>query len=205
MATDGTKAYKRPLSPALSKLPGELITRDINDATRIHPNDPPHVVQHLLRKAAIKANPPKMGPGMLAEIGLRAHLIGLKKHPERYKVINQALVDLYRGIILVGRAKRILSPRAAPADLINPEKLCHIWFETEHDGSMLRTRPGPEPVDSERPAFLRNLKLTCDIMDWPQAVLDMLPNCGKETEDAVKAKCVALRNTVSKSAGAVSA
>lgn len=194
-SSDGPLAYKRVLPPELSKLPGELITRDITDKERIHPNDPPHIRRHLIRRAALKANPPKLGPGAWAEVSVRAQLLALRKHPDRYGVINQPLVDIYRAVILVEKAKRILQAKPGSVQLLNPEKLSHIWFDTPADGSMLKTHAGAEPPNSERPAFLKNLKLTCDIMDWPQAVLDMLVNCGPELEHAVKAKCLALRST----------
>jgi len=195
VSTDGTKAYKRPLPAALARLPSELVTRDVTDATRVHPNDPPHVRQHLIRQAAIKANPPKLGPGAWAEVSILARLKALRKHPERYKVINQELVDLYRATILVQKAKRILQAKPGSVHLINPEKLSHIWFDSPEDGSMLQTHAGAPPPDCERPDYLKLLKLVVDIMDWPQGGLDLLGNCGRELENAVKTKCIALRNT----------
>lgn len=191
MSRSDTRKYKRVLDPELAKLPGEMVTHDINDETKIHPHDAPHIRKWLAKKIIGKwlAEETQKNPITAASIYVGAHLNALRKHPERFKVINQPLVDVYRAMVIVTRAKRILKSKGLlPANLF---KVCHIWFEGPDDGTMLRIKAGPAPRDEERPAFLKYLHLEVDMTDWPLAVFDMLLTGGvspQGLQDAVKIK-----------------
>ena len=188
--------YKRPLPAHLRKMPGEWVTTDISNDKRIHPLDPPHIVKHLARKALGEwaAATREKDPIKWAEVVVMAHFNAMRKHPARFNVIDQQLVDLYRALALVARAKRVL--RHAPG-FDQCGKLMHIWFNTANDGTMLQTRRGAEPPDSERPEFLRCLNLTIDLACWPPAFMDLLTTAGvdaKGLQDAVKAELVKIDN-----------
>ena len=189
-----TKAYKRVLPPHLAKMPGEWVTQNIADDKRMHPHDPPHIIKHLAkaRLGEWAAHARKEEPLKLAEIIVSAHFNALRKTPERYKVINQELVDLYRAVVIIARAKRVAR---GGTNAEHANKLAHIWFDDPTLGTMLNLRPGAEPPDIDRPEFLKNLKLTVDLFDWPARMRDMLKAAGidaQELIDATKVKFAAV-------------
>ena len=158
-----TKKHKKVLPKDLRALPGEIVTTDIGDDTKVHEHDPRHIRGSII-KAAAKKEKEVLKTNILAESFLRTMLVGIAKK-NRQRAVDQYTIDLCRGWHL---AKMALH---ADPDF----SLKHIWMERP-SGWAFSVREGAPPPD--RPKHLKPLQLEIDLTDWPPRIIDLLREAG---------------------------
>jgi hypothetical protein len=168
---DNEKAAPELVRQDLRELPASYLTKDVDDPSKIHQLDPPHIVESQtedLDNASV-AEAPKMLPDILSPKGPP---VLCTAHP-----VNQNLVDIVRCRWLVRffeREKELLSADAAHrSDFTNR----HVWFPENMIGKYT-VRWGNAPADADRPAHLRGLDLTLAPLDWPAVLVDALRAAG---------------------------
>jgi hypothetical protein len=160
---------KKPkqLPKHLRGLPGEWIAKDISDKQGISPYDPPHIVKSLLRMR-LRGEAEKLraqDPFIFGSLIFEAFFMSWrKKEPGRFRVIDQYLVDMFRGKILMKRARQ--KPFRT--------SLAYLWFSEAGNANCYELHEGKAPVDAERPEHMKGLHIEVDLLDWPARVRDIL-------------------------------
>ncbi len=133
----------------LRKLPGDYVTKDINDPVRAHESDEDYIVSNIVddRRAAEK------NPGVPKETVLPVYLTEDKK-------LSANKIDEVRLRVMLAFAdtqKRIIREGGEP-----DKRPKHVWFP-EDNVNAYELRTGNAPADGERPAHLRGYDLHMDI------------------------------------------
>lgn len=158
-------AAPRLLPEELRKLPGELVTRDVDDENKAHDLDAPHVISNIVKDFAKAQEPEKddtpqkvakklwaPGPGERAPV--RQWFVDVAKMRVIAALINKASSEYARG----------LDPDLTP---------CHLWFETNNvnDYSL---RMGNPPPRCDRPRHLKDIDLVVDVTSPPRSIVELL-------------------------------
>lgn len=157
-------AAPRMLPDELRKLPGELVTRDVDDPDKAHDSDAPHVVRSIVRDFA-KAQAPEPetqdkavkklwapGPGERAPV--RQWFVDVAKMRVIAALVNRAVDDFGAGL---------------DADL----SIKHLWFATDNVNDYT-LRSGNPPARRDRPKHLRDIDLVVDVIDPPKSIVELL-------------------------------
>lgn len=167
------RASPELLSPALRKLPGELVTKELEDPDKAHPSDAPHVIgqlieDHIERETKPDTPPPNRQASRFAMAGERVRLSQREIDFVRMRVIS-VLIEAYL-VWLNGRDTHD-----------SPVAVHYLWFP-EDNVNHYELRDGNPPSDADRPKHLRGFRLECDIEEIPRAVHDLI----KEAESVEK-------------------
>lgn len=194
------KAKPALLDPELRKLPGELVTKELEDGTKIHELDPSHIRGALQEefaenqaKAEKRLNPKERFEALLndpasalGEVvrrfvvpGPEANLGDCRLTPER--------VDWNRFQALRQKVKSAVELVAnGDADVNVAMKwlrcLQHVWFPQD-DIRISEIREGRAPPDRDRPRRLKGLTLEVDVFNWPVRVVDLFKLAGVQVPD----------------------
>ncbi len=186
------KAKPALLDPGLRALPGEFVTREIEDGAKIHELDPEHVRGSLVEefeKAENEATRKKKPEEKLDELAANPTLLA---NAERFlipgplaslpdAVITQERVDWIRFCALRQKIKTAMDNISlglpASQQLAWVESLQHVWFPTP-DVRICEVRERKPPPDLLRPAWLKKIDLICDVQVWPRRIVDLLASGG---------------------------
>lgn len=148
------KAAPKLLRADLRALPSELVTNDVNDETKIHELDEPHVIEQILsdqKKARLEAEKPA------------------KKEPEapglpqqRSLELTQEAVDVIRLRVLRAWASTQRAARNGEINIPVDGTVKHLWWP-RNDWREYSMRRGNPPPDRDRPKHLRGLRIEIDI------------------------------------------
>lgn len=166
---DGAAAPQH-LPDELRRLPGEIVTKDVDDPDKAHEIDAPHVVNTIAKdfvKAQVKEErddtPQKVakklwapGPGERAPV--RQWFVDVARMRVIAALVNRAVDSVNQGVM----------PDLTP---------CHLWFETNNVNAYC-LRMGNPPPPKERPKHLKNIDLVVDVMSPPQSIVDILKRKG---------------------------
>lgn len=171
------KASPKLLREDLRKLPGNFITNDEGDESKIHELDPPHVVAALAseQQAAeeAEAEPDKKEPRYrsLVTLGQKTKFTGISKDKVQFEV------DLIRMRIIQSLIGRALAngKLGLPADL----EVKYVWFPT-NNLNHYEMRQGNPPSRHSRPGYLRGIDLELDVLEPPKRMRDIAAEYGTE-------------------------
>lgn len=160
------KASPELLSHALRQLPGELVTKELEDPDRAHPSDAPHVIgqivdDHIEREVKSDAPPPLRQASRFAQAGQCIRLSQREIDFVRMRVIS-SLIEEYLAWLQGGDDKDG-----------SPVSVRHLWFP-ENNVNSYELRDGNPPPDADRPKHMRRFRLECDIEDIPRAVHNLI-------------------------------
>lgn len=159
------------LRPDLRQMPGDLVTKDIDDPDKVHPLDPEHIHlsladEYIERQTAEDAPTPE---------------------PQKFSVLHKRVSDLGQdGIALVmlrvfrelanTRATRVR--RGGYVDLT----VKHMWFPKD-SFDQYSLENGNPPPDSQRPKYLRGMELVMDLFSIPKCVRRLIERHGGDLSD----------------------
>lgn len=164
------KASPELLPEMLRKLPGDLVTKDIEVEDKAHKEDvdTPHVIKAIAKdRARLERGEKSVDP--------------LAKEPEPIPDedprLNQPMIDIRRVCVMRewARTQKALIASGKPSDV----SVRHLWFpENDHRNYVMR--PGNPPPDSQRPKHLRGFQLAIDLGAklLPEEITKMLEKRG---------------------------
>lgn len=161
----------KALPDELRHLPGEYVTTDEEDPDRIHPLDPPHIVEALTNELREKEEGPREGKEVETQQDAREKRRRLCK-PGRYVSMThltkeqiQYEVDLLRLGAIAGilRGEIDLLKRGAnhSDDVWKPR---YLWFPSDNLNEY-KLRKGNPPARDDRPMKLRGIDLVVDVAE----------------------------------------
>lgn len=164
------KAAPELLREDLRRLPGDIVTKDIDDTDRVHELDAPHIRDVLAEEAreksgeAVWAGEMEEPPPPDAEAP-QTPAEAMRNNP-------QLAVDVVRLRILRAWAEAEAGQIAngLPADM----GFCYVWFPHAGNFDDYEAREPPVPIDRDRPKHLRGLDLVLDLTD--KHLLDKIIN-----------------------------
>lgn len=166
------RASPELLREDLRKLPGEHVTKEIEDGDKIHAEDAPHVVGSILEDKAkeernegkaltvpeaIKSLPKLPPPGVVAPVA------------------GQWWIDIVRTKVLSACLKRFADEyeRGIDSDL----SVKHLWWP-KNNINAYQLRAGNPPSNRDRPKWLRNKRIEIDILNIPARIRDVMADLG---------------------------
>ncbi len=160
------------LREELRKLPGELITRDVDDPDRAHDLDAPHVVSTLV-KDFVKANAPEEAPKTPDGVVKKLWAPG----PGERAPVRQWFVDVVKMRVIATLVRRWVSEFE---DGHEPDLTpCHLWFQTDNVNDYV-LRMGNAPARKDRPRHLKDIDLVVDVMNPPRSIMAEIKKRGVE-------------------------
>jgi hypothetical protein len=158
-------ATPRLLPDDLRKLPGELVTKDVDDEAKAHELDAPHVVRGIVKDFAKAQEAPKDDTPQKVAKKLWA------PGPGERAPVRQWFVDVVKMRVIATLVNRAVDDFNAGID---PDiSVKHLWFETNNVNAY-ELRKGNPPPRKERPRHLRDIDLVVDIQDPPKSMVDLL-------------------------------
>jgi len=163
----------------LRVLPGEFVTRDIEDPDKIHELDPDHIVDDLKQKLEAKyIKPPD--PKTVKEQERKERLnAAIQPIPIGEKApVTQPRVDAARLRVLrsfIDEAYQLMLVQQDYSVYLRPH---YLWFPDRDNVNEVELRMGNPPADRDRPKHLRGLELVVDVQCWPPAIKARLAEYG---------------------------
>lgn len=156
-----TKAAPELLRAEMRALPGELVTKDVDDADRVHDLDAPHIREVLVEEAreasgeAVWAGEADAPPPPDA------------KPPQTPR---EAMANNPQLAVDVVRLRVLRAWASAETDQISGGRptdmgFRYLWFPIPGDFDCYEWRKPPVPIDRDRPAHLRGLDLVVDLQN----------------------------------------
>jgi hypothetical protein len=157
----------KKLRSDLAALPGELVTNDPTDETRIHEVDPEHVRDTLVHEYF---NPE-------TEVDDEPEKTEYSPRPIRVSDAGQRGIDAVK----VRVWWQLLQGSKVPRAMLSGEgqTVFHVWFPTD-SLQVYELRDGNPPARSERPKYLRDANLVIDMFHIPETIRDELVCQGKQ-------------------------
>jgi hypothetical protein len=154
------KASPILLDEELCKLPSEFVTTTVEEADKIHPDDPLHTRLSMLDELEAKAN----------ENPIKDDIDFDEVPCGDARILYQKGIDVVRMRVLkviIDNAILLLHKGSTKIDL----RVKHLWFP-ENNLNIYELREGNPPPDSERPKHMRGFRLELDVTRIPQTVVD---------------------------------
>jgi hypothetical protein len=153
------------LPDTLRKLPGELVTKDVDDPDKAHEIDAPHVVSNIVKDFA-KAQAP-VEADTTEKVAKKLYAPG----PGERGPVLQWYVDVTKMRVIAALVSKAMSEyhRGLDPDLTP----CHLWFETNNVNEYV-LRMGSPPPRSQRPKHLRDIDLVVDVRSPPRSIVELL-------------------------------
>lgn len=158
------------LREELRKLPGELVTKDVDDEDKAHDLDAPHVVSTIV-KDFVKAQAPKDEPETAEKAIKKLWAPG----PGERAPVRQWFVDVVKMRVIRALTNKAVAEYARGLDPdLTP---CHLWFESDNVNNYV-LRMGNPPHRKSRPKHLRDIDLVVDVMRPPRSMVEELSRRG---------------------------
>lgn len=173
------KAAPEHLREDLRALPSEFVTKNTSDPDKIHELDAPHIVAALTEEQ-FKAQQDKPTEAPLPEEFIDKKLKG--PNLNNPGPLNQFDIDCMRMKAIQGLIKNAMN-KAARGELELALQILsiktYLWFP-KNKVTLVESRVGHAPPDSERPKHLKRFELWVDPFNWPRSIRDVLE--AKEVE-----------------------
>jgi len=158
----------------MRSLPQDFTTKNPSDPDRIHPLDPPHIVEALTEdqtKAQAEKTATKSDDAR-ALANLRSEIYSRDKVPITQIRVDAVKFYSMREIIKV----QLLKLREGLIDRID-WSVNHLWFPRPYMGER-EIRKGPPPPRSLRPGWIKDIDLVVDLAVWPKSINRILESGG---------------------------
>lgn len=160
-------------------LPGEFVTRDIDDPDKIHELDPEHIVDELKQKLTEKYIKPPDPKTVKEEERKQRFQAAVQPIPHGEKApVTQARVDAQRLRCMKSFIDESFQMMKNGEDFSVYLKPFHLWFPDRDNVNQVELRFGNPPPDVDRPKHLRGLELVVDITAWPKSLTDRMAEYG---------------------------
>lgn len=168
------------LLPAhMRKLPGDLVTKHISEADKVHEADETHIVK------AIEYDRTKSELAEERETH-GARLAQLRREMARVPVGTRRRLSQKRIDIEIFHAIRSIlktyDKRMARGEDVDLSQVYHLWFHTDNVNDY-ELRSGNPPALIDRPKLLQAFNLVVDPLSPPQRVVDSFARAGIELSD----------------------
>ena len=164
------KAEPEGLPEHLRILPGDVVSKDVDDPNRVHQLDAPHIVSSLAKEHHNKqlAGKKKTAGKVLKK--LRA------PGPGEIAPVTQWYVDVTKMRVIQQMAGLAVAQyeKGLRPDLESP---VYLWFPTPNV-NQYEIRKGVPPIKRLRPKWLRDIDLRLDLLDPPRSIVDVLKRQG---------------------------
>ena len=159
----------------LRKLPGELVTKDVDDPDKAHDLDAPHVVRTIVKDFA---------EGHAKEEAKTPEAVGKKlwaPGPGERAPVRQWFVDVVKMRVIAALVRRAVA--AFEANRSYDLTPCHLWFPVNNANEYM-IRMGNPPPRKERPKHLRDIDLVVDVLSPPRSIMDEFKKRGVDFDPA---------------------
>jgi hypothetical protein len=167
------------LPPHLRGLPGNLVSKDLDDPDKAHDLDAPHVINSIVRDAEKAQNPEPEKIDTAPKVAKKLKAPG----PGERAPVLQWYVDVAKMRVIHSLIGSAVDACAAgrPYDI----SVKHLWFPTTNVNEYF-LRDGNPPSNKERPKHMRGIDLVVDVLEPPRSIVKALKEHGI-TLDVMKA------------------
>lgn len=170
IATPKLRGKGKLIREDLRKLPGDLVTKEHPDGSRIHELDPPHIVDKI-------AQDYREDPDIYTK--------GPRKPDPEYKLkgtitrYGQLGIDFRRINVYMATCRTIVKRNErnqfSCINYIIEQAKCplYIWYPKD-DLLSAELRKGHAPSNGSRPKWLKNKDLWVNILDFPERLYDIM-------------------------------
>jgi hypothetical protein len=164
------KAGPQLIQENLRKLPGELVTKDVDDEAKAHELDAPHVVSTIIKDFGKTLDPSR--PEKPHEAAQKMWAPG----PGERGPVTQWFVDVTRMRVLI---QRVYSAIDRCATGLEPDlTVCHLRFPDPNNVNEYALKPGPKPHKRLLGRHERELDLEIDVDNPPKRMVALLKSRG---------------------------